>query len=66
MPSLYWRLEGLDGVDLLRADASTHRYARHCHEGYALGVVEAGAHAFAARGAVWTAIPGTRLSLPAR
>lgn len=58
MPSLYWRLEGLGGVDLLRADASTHRYARHCHEGYALGVVEAGAHAFAARGAVWTAISG--------
>jgi AraC-like DNA-binding protein len=58
MPSLYWRLDGLDGVDLLRAYASTHRYARHCHEGYALGVVEAGAHAFASRGAVWTAIPG--------
>jgi AraC-like DNA-binding protein len=58
MPSRYWRLDGLGGVDLLRADASTHRYARHSHEGYALGVVEAGAHAFAARGEVWTAIPG--------
>jgi AraC-like DNA-binding protein len=58
MPSRYWRLDGLGGVDLLRADASTHRYARHSHEGYALGVVEAGAHAFAARGAVWTATPG--------
>jgi hypothetical protein len=43
MPSRYWRLDGLGGVDLLRADASTHRYARHSHEGYALGVVEAGA-----------------------
>lgn len=58
MPSRYWRLDGYRGVDLLRADASTHRYARHSHEGYALGVVEAGAHAFAARGEVWTAIPG--------
>jgi len=58
MSSRYWRLDGFGGVDLLRADASTHRYARHSHEGYALGVVEAGAHAFAARGAVWTAIPG--------
>jgi AraC-like DNA-binding protein len=58
MASRYWRLDGIGGVDLLRADASTHRYARHAHEGYALGVVEAGAHAFAARGAVWTAIPG--------
>jgi AraC-like DNA-binding protein len=58
MLSRYWRLDGFFGVDLLRADASTHRYARHSHEGYALGVVEAGAHAFAARGKVWTAIPG--------
>jgi AraC-like DNA-binding protein len=58
MPSRYWRLNGFGGVDLLRADASTHRYARHSHEGYALGVVEVGAHAFAARGEVWTAVPG--------
>src|SRR6266851_3747328 len=58
MTSHYWRLDGFGGVDLLRADASTHRYARHSHEGYALGVVEAGAHAFAARGEGWTAIPG--------
>jgi AraC-like DNA-binding protein len=58
MASRYWRLDGLGGVDLLRADSSTHRYARHSHEGYALGIVEAGAHAFAARGEVWTAIPG--------
>src|SRR5882672_10066721 len=59
MASRYWRLDGFGGVDILRADASSHRYARHSHEGYALGVVEAGAHAFAARGAVWTAIPGS-------
>lgn len=56
--SRYWRLEGVAGVDLLRWDASAHRYARHSHEGYALGVVEAGAHAFAARGQTWTAVPG--------
>lgn len=59
MVSRYWRLDGFGGVDLLRADASTHRYARHSHEGYALGTVEAGAHGFAARGQVWTAIPGS-------
>jgi AraC-like DNA-binding protein len=58
MPSRYWRLDEFGGVDLLRAEASTHRYARHSHEGYAVGVVEAGAHAFAARGELWTAIPG--------
>jgi AraC-like DNA-binding protein len=58
MSSRYWRLDRFDGIDLLRSDASTHRYARHSHEGYALGIVEAGAHAFTARGQVWTAIPG--------
>jgi AraC-like DNA-binding protein len=58
MPLRYWRLDGFAGIDLLRADVSTHRYARHSHEGYAFGVVEAGAHAFSARGEVWTAIPG--------
>ena len=40
MLSRYWRVDGLSGVELLRADASTHRYARHSHEGYALGVVQ--------------------------
>jgi AraC-like DNA-binding protein len=58
MSARYWRLDRFEGVDLLRSDASIHRYARHSHEGYALGVVEAGAHAFMARGQVWTAIPG--------
>lgn len=58
MSSRYWRLDRFEGVDLLRSDASTHRYARHSHEGYALGIVEMGAHAFAARGQVWTAVPG--------
>lgn len=58
MASRYWRLERLRGLDLLRSDSSTHRYARHSHEGLALGVVEAGAHSFAARGRVWTAAPG--------
>lgn len=58
MPPRYWRLDRFDGVDLFRSGASTHRYARHSHEGFAVGVVEAGAHAFAARGEVWTAVPG--------
>jgi len=57
MSAHYWRLEGL-GLELLRADDSTHRYSRHSHEGYAVGVVETGAHAFAARGEIWTAVPG--------
>lgn len=51
----YWRR---DGIDFLRSDTSTHRYARHAHEEYALGIVEGGAHAFVARGQRWTAVPG--------
>ncbi len=51
----YWRR---DGIDFLRSETSTHRYARHAHEEYALGIVEAGAHAFVARGQRWTAVPG--------
>jgi AraC-like DNA-binding protein len=58
MASRYWRPTGVAGVELLRWDASTHRYARHSHEGYAIGVVERGAHAFSARGRTWTAVPG--------
>ncbi len=58
MSSRYWRPDGIAGLDLLRSEDSTHRYARHSHEGYALGVVERGAHGFAARGRAWIAIPG--------
>src|SRR5260221_7306963 len=29
MPFRYWRLDNYRGVDLLKADASAHRYARH-------------------------------------
>ena len=59
MTSRFWLPDGLGGLELLRADASHHRYSRHSHEGYALGVVEGGAHAFASRGRVWTATPGS-------
>lgn len=34
----------------LRASYRTHRFSRHAHEGYALGVIEAGALAFRYRG----------------
>jgi len=54
----FWHADDLGDVDLLRAEASRHAYARHAHEGYALGVVEAGGHGFAARGEIWSAAPG--------
>lgn len=45
-----WRVAELPGTDLLRARYVEHRFARHAHEGYAIGVVLAGAEAFTYRG----------------
>lgn len=56
--SRYWRPAGLEGVDLFWSEASRHQFPRHSHEGYALGAVEQGAHALAARGRGWVARPG--------
>jgi len=57
-PSKFWHAAELGGADLLHAEASHHAFARHMHEGYAFGVVEAGGHGFAARGEGWRAAPG--------
>lgn len=61
-----WRPEGLDGVECLAAGHRDARFARHFHEGYALGVVESGALGFrylgrdclAQAGAVNMVVPG--------
>jgi AraC-like DNA-binding protein len=45
-----WRVDELPGTDLLRARYVDHRFTRHAHEGYAIGVVLAGAEAFSYRG----------------
>jgi len=45
-------------AELLRLERSRHKYPRHAHEGYAIGAVESGAHAFNARGRRWEAVPG--------
>jgi AraC-like DNA-binding protein len=42
----YWRHPGLPDVDLLRARFVTHRYARHAHEGYTIGLIEFGVEEF--------------------
>ncbi|MEU7744957.1 helix-turn-helix domain-containing protein [Nonomuraea sp. NPDC049158] len=39
----YWRYHGLGGLDLMRAQFAQHRFARHSHETYAMGTLEAGA-----------------------
>ena len=53
-----WRDPALDGLDLLRARFVTHAFARHAHDGFALGVVERGGDRFTYRGAAHTAPAG--------
>ncbi|MET7331710.1 AraC family transcriptional regulator [Nonomuraea sp. NPDC005650] len=38
----YWRYRGLGGLDLMRARFVRRRFARHSHETYAIGALEAG------------------------
>ena len=38
----YWRHQGLGGLDLMRARFVGHRFSRHSHETFAIGVVESG------------------------
>jgi AraC-like DNA-binding protein len=42
----YWRHSAVAGVDLLRARYVTHRYGRHAHETYTIGVIESGVEEF--------------------
>ena len=42
----YWQHAAVPGVDLLRARFVTHRYSRHAHETYTLGLIEAGTEEF--------------------
>ena len=55
--SRYWRSAALGGVECLRARFTTHRYARHWHEGYAIGVVVDGAEQYACNGRLWHVSP---------
>ncbi|MGE4085068.1 MAG: AraC family ligand binding domain-containing protein [Vicinamibacterales bacterium] len=55
--SRYWRADALGGVDCFAARFTTHRYARHWHDGYALGVVVHGAERFTCNGREWHAAP---------
>lgn len=59
----YWRHPGLPGVDLLRARFRTHRYAKHAHEGYTIGLIEYGVEEFDVPGAVERAGAGGLVTL---
>lgn len=49
--AVLWRDNDLEGLDILHASYVTHAFARHTHETFAIGLIEAGAGAFASRGA---------------
>lgn len=52
----FWRDPALGNMELLRATYVTHSFARHSHEGYAIGVIDAGVEEFNYQGATHQAI----------
>lgn len=48
----FWRDPALDNTEMLRATYVTHSFSRHTHEGYAIGVIEAGVEEFTYRGVI--------------
>lgn len=42
----FWRDPVLNNIELLRATYVTHSFARHIHEGYAIGVIDGGVEEF--------------------
>jgi AraC-like DNA-binding protein len=54
----FWRHPAVPEVDLLKARYVTHRFARHVHDGYAIGVIVAGVEEFDYRGTVHRAGAG--------
>jgi len=55
----FWKDPQLPQVELLRATYVTHTFARHTHEGYALGVIERGREGFQYRGSSHIAAAGS-------
>ncbi len=59
----FWQVSLGDDLELLQATLRTHTYARHAHEGYAIGVTERGSQAFTCRGEHWCTRPGSVLAI---
>ena len=53
-----WRADDLGDIELLHARYITYSFAKHTHEGAAIGVIESGAESFYYRGAFHTAPMG--------
>lgn len=55
----FWRDPALQNLEVLQARYITHAFSRHTHEGYAIGVIEAGVEAFSYRGRQCQAAAGS-------
>ena len=55
--SKFWCDRELDNMELLKATYVSHTFSRHAHEGYAIGVIEAGIEGFRYQGEKHTAPP---------
>lgn len=55
----FWTVPEAPDLDLLRASYVDHRYSRHTHDTYAVGVILRGAEGFSYRGARHTAPAGS-------
>lgn len=55
----FWCDRSLDNLELLRATYIEHIFSRHIHEGYAIGVIEAGIEGFRYQGANHVAPPSS-------
>lgn len=54
----FWRHPAVPEVDLLKARYVTHRFSRHVHDGYAIGVILQGVEEFEYRGTLHRAAAG--------
>jgi AraC-like DNA-binding protein len=51
----FWRDSALRDLEVLRATYVTHTFSRHTHDGYAIGVIDAGVEEFTYRGVLYRA-----------
>ncbi|HAA27532.1 MAG TPA: AraC family transcriptional regulator [Cyanobacteria bacterium UBA8553] len=54
-----WLLPEFNNLELFRAEAIHHTYARHSHQGYSIGIIEAGVGGNCYRGSTYFAPPGS-------
>ncbi|MGH7718540.1 MAG: AraC family ligand binding domain-containing protein, partial [Gemmatimonadaceae bacterium] len=57
--STFGRASDLSGLEYLRASYDHHRFAKHFHETFSIGLIESGANGFLHRGGVEVAVAGT-------